>query len=143
MPPFHLAFSVTDLSQAEHFYAGLLQCAVGRRSERWIDFNFFGHQITAHLSPETNVSAPVNGVDGDAVPIRHFGVVLKGRDWHALKDRLEQAGTDFLIAPKLRFEGKAGEQGTFFLTDPSGNALEFKTFADMDRLFDPGLEPHA
>ncbi|MGF1606346.1 MAG: VOC family protein [Rhodothalassiaceae bacterium] len=142
MPPFHLAFPVDDLAAAERFYAGLLGCRVGRRSDSWIDFDFFGHQITAHLSPDA-LAAPTNAVDGDAVPVRHFGAVLDRPDWQALADRLDAAGIAFLIAPKLRFEGQAGEQGTFFVRDPAGNALEFKTFKDKARLFDAGEPDHA
>lgn len=135
MPPFHLAFAVDDLEQAEAFYAGLLGCRLGRRSTRWIDFNFHGHQITAHLKLGDRGPLCENPVDGDAVPVPHFGVVLRGAEWHALADRLKRAGADFILEPKLRFAGKVGEQGTFFVRDPAGNALEFKMFADMDRLF--------
>ncbi|MBK5921682.1 glyoxalase [Rhodothalassium salexigens] len=142
--PFHLAFPVDDLKAAEGFYAGLLQCAVGRRSDAWIDFNFFGHQITAHLSPDACRDVASNGVDGDRVPVRHFGVVLDWPDWEALARRLDEAGVAFLIDPHVRFEGRAGEQGTFFVRDPAGNALEFKTFRDRANLFDPGAcDDHA
>jgi len=143
MPPFHLAFPVDDLTAAEQFYAGLLHCAVGRRSDTWIDFNFFGHQITAHLKPEAVKPAQANAVDGDAVPVRHFGAVLPGEAWRALADRLAAAGVAFLIEPRLRFEGKPGEQGTFFVADPAGNALEFKTFKDLTLLFEAGGDSHA
>mgnify|MGYP005848952197 CR=1 FL=1 len=142
--PFHLAFPVDDLAAAERFYAGLLGCRVGRRSRRWIDFDFFGHQITAHLSPEECREAKANAVDGKDVPVRHFGVVLDWLDWEALAEKLKAAGVEFVIAPYVRFEGKPGEQGTFFLRDPAGNALEFKTFRDRGRLFDPGArDDHA
>lgn len=142
--PFHLAFPVDDLAAAEGFYAGLLGCRVGRRSPRWIDFDFFGHQITAHLSPEECRPAEANPVDGKKVPVRHFGAVLDWPDWEALADKLKAANIAFVIAPYVRFEGKPGEQGTFFLRDPAGNALEFKTFRDPDRLFDPGArDDHA
>ena len=134
-PPFHLAFPVDDLEQAREFYAGELRCPVGRESDRWIDFDFFGHQITAHLS-ETGQSADANLVDGDAVPVRHFGAVLPWDEWQALAARLAERALDFLIEPKIRFEGQAGEQGTFFVRDPAGNALEFKSFKDPARLFD-------
>jgi len=135
MPPFHLAFPVTDLGAAERFYADLLGCPIGRRSERWIDFDFFGHQITAH-----RVDAPVgetaeNPVDGDAVPVRHFGVVLPWERWEALAEALSEAGVEFLVRPRVRFAGQPGEQGTFFVRDPSGNALEMKSFRDPSRLF--------
>ncbi|GAB4121471.1 MAG: VOC family protein [Rhodothalassiaceae bacterium] len=138
--PFHLAFPVDDLAAAEAFYAGLLGCRIGRRSARWIDFDFFGHQITAHLRPEDCIASASNGVDGDAVPVRHFGAILAFPEWEALSERLRAAGMAFLIAPKIRFRGKAGEQGTFFIRDPAGNALEFKAFRDMEMIFAPGGE---
>lgn len=142
--PFHLAFPVDDLAAAERFYAGLLGCRVGRRSPRWIDFDFFGHQITAHLSPEECRPAEANAVDGKDVPVRHFGAVLDWPDWETLADKLKAANIEFVIAPYIRFGGKPGEQGTFFLRDPAGNALEFKTFRDRSRLFDPGArDDHA
>lgn len=133
-PPFHLAFPVDDLEEARGFFAGVLRCPVGRESDRWIDFDFFGHQITAHLSPE-QASQAHNPVDGDAVPVRHFGAVLPWAEWEALAERLRAAGQDFLIDPKVRFRGQSGEQGTFFVRDPAGNALEFKSFRDPARLF--------
>ncbi|MCA9545321.1 MAG: VOC family protein [Myxococcales bacterium] len=137
MPPFHLAFPVADIEATRAFYAGRLGCVVGREAERWIDFDFFGHQISAHLRPEALRPAgdPTNPVDGDAVPVRHFGAVLPWPEWEALAARLEAAGVAFLIAPRVRFAGKVGEQGTFFVQDPSGNALEFKSFRDESRLF--------
>ena len=137
MPPFHLAFPVRDLSATRAFYAGLLGCPVGREAERWIDFDFFGHQISAHLRPEALRPAgdPTNPVDGDAVPVRHFGAVLPWPTWEALGERLKAEGAAFLIEPRIRFAGEVGEQGTFFLQDPSGNALEFKSFRDPSRLF--------
>lgn len=142
--PFHLAFPVHDLGAAEGFYAGLLGCGIGRRSAKWIDFDFFGNQITAHLRPEACHPASTNPVDGDAVPVRHFGAVLDWPAWQALADRLAAAGQAFIIAPHVRFRGKPGEQGTFFLADPAGNALEFKTFRDMGKLFEPGApDDHA
>ncbi|MFQ5347748.1 MAG: VOC family protein [Rhodothalassiaceae bacterium] len=142
--PFHLAFPVDDLAAAEKFYTGTLGCRIGRRAPHWIDFDFFGHQITAHLRPEECRAAATNPVDGDAVPVRHFGAVLAWADWDALTARLEAAGIDFLIRPHIRFRGKAGEQGTFFIRDPAGNALEFKTFRDRERLFAPGkADDHA
>lgn len=134
-PPFHLAFPVRDLAEADAFYAGLLGCPRGRRSDAWIDYDFFGHQIVAHLAPGECARIATSAVDGKAVPVRHFGVVMDPGAWRALADRLEAAGAAFLIAPTLRFEGQSGEQGTFFIADPSGNALEFKCFRDMGRLF--------
>ena len=134
MTPFHLAFPVNDLEAARGFYAGLLGCRVGRESTRWIDFDFFGHQITAHLSDEAT-AVRANDVDGDAVPVRHFGAVLTMSEWNALAERLRESGVDFLIEPHVRFRGEVGEQATLFIRDPAGNALEFKAFADPARLF--------
>lgn len=134
MPPFHLAFPVTDLDAARSFYSGLLGCRVGREDARWIDFDFFGHQITAHLVDRSE-SAGSNAVDGDEVPSRHFGAILDWAAWHALADRLRDAGVQFRIAPRIRFAGEVGEQATFFLDDPSGNAIELKSFKDPSRIF--------
>ena len=133
--PFHLAIPVDDLAKAEAFYGDVFGCAEGRRSEQWIDYNFFGHQLVAHMAPEECARAATNTVDGKAVPTRHFGVVLEKDDWQALADRLQERGVDFIIEPGVRFEGKPGEQGTFFLLDPAGNALEFKYFDDLSQLF--------
>lgn len=134
VPPFHLAFPVDDLAAARRFYGDVLGCAEGRSSDEWIDFDFYGHQIVAHLSGNTGDKAS-NAVDGHDVPVPHFGLVLSMKDWRALADRLEAADTDFVIAPTIRFAGKPGEQATMFLRDPAGNALEFKGFADMAQLF--------
>ncbi len=133
--PFHLAIPVTDLDSADDFYCGTLGCGKGRTSERWIDLDFFGHQVTLHLVDADAATVASNPVDGDAVPARHFGVVLAMHEWRELAGKLEAAGTEFLIAPKTRFEGEVGEQATMFLTDPSGNALEFKSFRDPTQLF--------
>jgi uncharacterized protein len=133
--PFHLALPVTDLGTAEEFYCGLLGCAKGRTASRWIDLNFFGHQLTLHLVDAGDVEAPVNPVDGDAVPARHFGIVLKMAVWQSLATRLEDAGCKFLISPRIRFKGEVGEQATLFILDPCGNAIEFKSFADEAKLF--------
>ena len=135
MQPFHLALPVDDLNHARAFYGGLLGCREGRSAPKWIDFDFFHHQLSVHLRPEACAAAQTNPVDGDNIPVRHFGVVLPWADWAALHARLSEAGVAFLLAPKIRFVGEPGEQGTFFLTDPAGNALEFKTFRDMTRLF--------
>ncbi|MFZ5790234.1 MAG: VOC family protein [Pseudomonadota bacterium] len=135
MPPFHLAFPVADLDATRAFYEGLLGCRVGRTDPSWIDFDFFGHQISAHLKPEETAQARTNAVDGDQVPVRHFGAILGWEDWHRLADRLKAAGATFLIEPHVRFKGEVGEQATFFILDPSGNALEFKSFRDMSRVF--------
>jgi extradiol dioxygenase family protein len=133
--PFHLAFPVSSLADARAFYGGLLGCPEGRSSAHWIDFDFFGHQIVAHLAPE-NVGRPiVNPVDGDDVPVPHFGVVLSMDDWHALAERLKAANVRFVIEPHIRFKGEVGEQATMFFHDPCGNALEFKALADLGQLF--------
>ena len=134
--PFHLALPVSNLAEAEAFYCELLGCSKGRTASRWVDLNFFGHQVTLHLVDDGATDTPVhNSVDGDAVPCRHFGVVMSMHDWRTLAQRLEQADCEFLISPKIRFEGEIGEQATLFLHDPSGNALEFKGFADATQLF--------
>jgi len=135
LPPFHLAFPVTSLANARAFYGELLGCPEGRSSEDWVDFDFHGHQIVAHLAPEEARPASAHDVDGDAVPVRHFGLVLPMPDWEALADRLRAAGTRFVIEPHVRFRGQPGEQATMFLLDPCGNALEFKAFADPAKLF--------
>jgi extradiol dioxygenase family protein len=134
-PPFHLAFPVRDLAATRAFYAGLFGCAVGRESDRWIDFDFFGHQITAHLIDETDDASTSNPVDGDDVPVRHFGAILEWDAWHALAERLRAAGARFSIDPRIRFQGEVGEQATFFLRDPSDNAIEMKSFKDPSRIF--------
>jgi len=133
-PLFHLAFPVTDLAKTRAFYVDVLGCGVGRTSPRWIDFDFFGHQITCHLVARMPEVA-TNPVDGKQVPASHFGAILPWSDWHVLADRLQAANTDFLIEPYIRFRGEPGEQATLFLTDPSGNGLEFKSFKDPERVF--------
>ena len=135
LPPFHLAFPVHDLDAARAFYGELLGCPEGRSDARWIDFDFFGHQIVAHLSPEAKPRAHTNPVDGHDVPVPHFGAVLPMEEWRALAERLEAAGTDFVIAPTVRFAGEPGEQATMFFLDPSGNALEIKAMRDPAKLF--------
>ncbi|HLW12964.1 MAG TPA: VOC family protein [Casimicrobiaceae bacterium] len=135
LQPFHLAFPVTSLENARAFYGDLLDCPEGRSSPEWVDFDFFGHQLVAHLAPDEVSRAGVNAVDGDDVPVRHFGVVLTMDDWHALSKRLKAAGTNFIIEPHIRFKGEVGEQATMFFLDPCGNALEFKAFKDIGRLF--------
>lgn len=134
-PPFHLAFPVTSLARARAFYGELLGCPEGRSSEHWVDFDFHGHQIVAHLAPDEVRATATGEVDGDAVPVRHFGLVLTMDNWQALAERLRAAGTRFIIEPHVRFVGQPGEQATMFLLDPCGNALEFKAFADPRRLF--------
>ena len=135
MRPFHLAFPVHDLALARSFYRDILGCGEGRSSDHWIDFDFFGHQIVAHLSPDAKAVTHTNPVDGHDVPVPHFGVVLEWQTWHALVERLRAGGVHFVIEPYVRFAGQVGEQATFFLYDPSGNALEFKAFRDPSRLF--------
>ncbi len=133
--PFHLAFPVKDLQETLIFYTEILGCSTGRTSDQWIDFNLYGHQVVAHLSPEEAGLAARNDVDGDQVPVRHFGVVLTMEQWEDLTERLKQKQIDFIIEPHVRFRDQPGEQATMFFLDPSGNALEFKAFKDMDRLF--------
>ncbi len=135
MPPFHLAFPVTSLAEARAFYGALLGCPEGRSSEAWVDFDLHGHQIVAHLAPEECARAATNRVDGDAVPVRHFGLVLPMDAWRALAARLRAAGVAFLVEPHVRFEGQPGEQATMFFLDPSGNAIEMKAFEDPKQLF--------
>jgi len=133
--PFHLAFPVHDLAEARRFYGELLGCPEGRSDSAWVDFDLFGHQIVAHLQPGLAARPHHNPVDGHDVPVPHFGVVLTMADWEALAARLRAAGVRFVIEPTIRFKGKVGEQATMFFLDPSGNALEFKAFADPSRLF--------
>jgi extradiol dioxygenase family protein len=135
IPPFHLAFPVTDIAEARQFFGETLGCKEGRSAPRWVDFDFFGHQISAHLREESNTPAPTNSVDGDTVPVRHFGLILPWSDWESLCERLRSKGASFLIQPKIRFAGKPGEQGTMFVHGPSGNTLEFKTFRDFENIF--------
>ncbi|MBT9597314.1 MAG: VOC family protein [Vitreoscilla sp.] len=132
---FHLAFPVHDLEKARAFYGGLLGCPEGRSSPNWIDFNFHGHQIVAHLAPDECGHRHTSPVDGEDVPVRHFGAVLAMADWEALAGRLRAAGVPFIIEPQVRFAGQVGEQATMFFLDPSGNALEFKAFADIGQVF--------
>ena len=133
-PPFHLAFTVSDLVRTPDFYESLLGCSPGRRSPSWIDFDFFGHQITLHLG-HTHPPPSHNEVDAHRVPVPHFGVVLPWGQWHDLVDRLKGFGVRFTIDPYIRFRGKIGEQATFFIVDPSGNNLEFKSFKNPETLF--------
>ena len=133
--PFHLAFPVDDLQKAREFYGELLGCPEGRSSESWVDFNFYGHQLVAHLAPELAGENKSNAVDGKDVPVRHFGVVLDWHEWHELSDKLKNAGIRFIIDPYIRFAGQTGEQATMFFYDPSGNALEFKSFKDKSKIF--------
>ena len=133
--PFHLAFAVTSLANARSFYGDLLGCPEGRSSPEWVDFDLYGHQIVAHLSPAEAGHRATSAVDGDDVPVRHFGVVLPMAEWDHLAERLRAAGTRFVIEPHVRFKGQVGEQATMFFLDPCGNALEFKAFAHLSQLF--------
>jgi extradiol dioxygenase family protein len=135
LPPFHLAFPVDDLAAARRFYGELLRCPEGRSAEDWVDFNLYGHQIVAHLAPGPVRRKATNPVDGENVPVPHFGVVLPIDEWKGLAERLVEADADFVIPPTVRFEGQPGEQATMFLLDPAGNALEFKAMADPANLF--------
>ncbi len=133
-PRFHLAFPVRDLDEARRFYGGLLGCPEGRSSPEWVDFDFHGHQIVAHLC-EQRVDSAVNEVDGENVPVRHFGLILAIAEWEAVTAKLRNAQVEFIIEPQIRFQGQAGEQATCFFLDPSGNALELKAFADEAMIF--------
>ncbi len=135
LPAFHLAFPVHDLQQARDFYRGLLGCREGRSTDHWVDFDFFGHQIVAHLVPQARAQAGDSVVDDHQVPIPHFGIVLPMPQWRELAERLRAGGLRFQMEPQIRFAGQVGEQATMFFLDPSGNALEIKGFADLDKLF--------
>ena len=135
LPPFHLAFPVHDLAAARAFYGGLLGCPEGRSADDWVDFDFYGHQIVAHLAPDSTPRGHSNPVDGHDVPVPHFGAVLPMEQWERLAARLEAAATRFVIAPNVRFRGQPGEQATMFFLDPSGNAIEIKAMRDPANLF--------
>ena len=139
-PRFHLAFPVDDLEAARRFYGEVLGCPQGRESDHWIDFDFLGHQIVAHLAPEECHAAKTGAVDGKPVPVRHFGLILDWDQFDPLAERLRRAGTPFIIDPYVRFAGKAGEQKTMFVQDPAGNALEFKAFRDDAMVFATQLD---
>ena len=134
-PLFHLAFPVKDIAEARRFYGGLLGCSEGRSSDAWVDFDFYGHQLVAHLAPEECGHKATSAVDDHEVPVRHFGAILPMGEWEALATRLKSANIEFVIEPYVRFKGEVGEQATMFFLDPSGNALEFKSFADMSQVF--------
>ncbi len=135
MPRFHLAFPVDDLLKARAFYAGVLGCREGRSGDTWVDFDLYGHQIVAHLAPAPRPIETWSQVDDDDIPVPHFGTILSLNDWQTLADRLRAAGVRFIREPGIRFRGEKGEQWTLFLLDPSGNALEFKAFSSIDRIF--------
>ena len=134
-PRFHLAIPVHDLQAARDFYGGILGCAEGRSSDHWVDFDFEGHQLVAHLSPNDCQPVQASAVDGKEVPVRHFGLILEWERWEELAVILTDHDVRFVIEPYVRFENEPGEQGTMFVLDPSGNALEFKTFKDFDQIF--------
>jgi hypothetical protein len=133
--PFHLAFPIKDIETTRAFFGDLLGCEIGRFTDKWIDFNFFGHQLSAHVKPEELAQAHANIVDGKNVPVRHFGAILEWKQWHDLADKLAAKGIEFVIEPYIRFKGEVGEQATMFFLDPSGNALEFKAFKDTSQIF--------
>ena len=137
--PFHLAIPVRDIEETRAFYCDVMGFSVGRDAEKWIDFNFYGHQVSFHLKPEAVKKSlkdrPTNVVDGKDVPTTHFGVILAWDQWHALADKLRAHNTEFIIEPYVRFKGATGEQATMFFLDPSGNALEFKAFKDTTQIF--------
>ena len=133
--PFHLAIPITDIHQAHNWYTNILDCTVGRQSEEWVDFNFFGHQLVAHLVSVKEDGTSTNPVDGEDVPSRHFGIIMQIEDWKGLIQHLKEKKIKFLIQPQIRFKGKAGEQSTFFILDPFGNALEFKAFQNDSQIY--------
>lgn len=134
LPNFHLAIPVNNISETKEFYCNLLGCETGREAEKWVDFNFFGHQLSAHLKPEETSQISANQVDGKSVPVRHFGAILDWQDWHNLAEKLT-GKVNFIIEPYIRFAGEIGEQATMFFLDPSNNALEFKSFKDRAEIF--------
>lgn len=133
--PFHLAFPIRDIEETRAFYGELLGCDIGRSTDKWIDFDFFGHQLSAHIKPEELAMATTNSVDGKNVPVRHFGAILPWTEWHTLADKLKDNEVEFVIEPYIRFKGEVGEQATMFFLDPCGNALEFKSFQDPSQIF--------
>ena len=134
MRPFHLAFPVDDLEKTREFYINILGCREGRSSDRWIDFDMYGHQVVAHLIDKVE-KEQTKPVEGDDDPASHFGVILDMEDWESLSERLKSSGMNFIIEPHIRFKGEAGEQATMFFLDPCGNALEFKAFKSDDMIF--------
>ena len=135
LQPFHLAFPVHDLTEAKEFYTKVLGCTLGRSSEHWIDFNLFGHQVVAHLNLDELAKTKTSNVDDKEVPVRHFGIILEWEKWHQFSAELKNKGVEFIIEPYIRFKGEIGEQATMFFLDPSGNALEFKSFKDPEMVF--------
>ena len=135
LSPFHLAFPVNNIAETKKFFVDIIGCSIGRQSENWIDFDFFGHQISAHLNPKINNITPTNIVDNDNIPVRHFGLVVPWKEWHKLVGRFKAKKIQFQIKPHIRFKRSVGEQATLFILDPSGNAIEFKSFKDEKMLF--------
>lgn len=133
--PFHLAIPISDIESTRQFYCDILGCKTGRITDTWVDFDFFGHQLSAHVKPEELATVKTNTVDGEEIPVRHFGIVLDRKDWDALKLKLSEHSVEFMIGPVIRFQNKTGEQATFFISDPSGNVLEFKAFKSNRQLF--------
>ena len=133
--PFHLAFPINDINETKSFYKKILGCKIGREDLKWVDFDFFGHQLSAHVKPDELKNTKKNAVDGKDVPVRHFGVILEWEAWHSLSEKLKENNISFIIEPYIRFEGEIGEQATMFFLDPSGNALEFKSFKDPEQIF--------
>ena len=133
--PFHLAFPINDIEETKSFYKKHFYCEIGREDKKWVDFDFYGHQLSAHLRPEELKNTKKNSVDGKDVPVRHFGVILEWETWHQLSSKLKENDIDFIIDPYIRFKGEVGEQATMFFLDPSGNALEFKSFKDSSQVF--------
>ena len=133
--PFHLAFPINDINETKSFYKKILGCKIGREDVKWVDFDFFGHQLSAHVKPDELKNTKKNAVDGKDVPVRHFGVILEWEAWHSLSEKLKNNNISFIIEPYIRFEGEIGEQATMFFLDPSGNALEFKSFKDPEQIF--------
>ncbi|MFL2988645.1 glyoxalase [bacterium] len=133
--PFHLAFPVNDIEKAKQWYIDVLGCSIGRESTRWVDFNFFGHQISAHLVENTISIQQINSVDNKDIPVRHFGIILNDSEWKKLANKFAKINLDFLVSPYTRFEGEIGEQSTMFIKDPSGNVIEFKSFKNNNNIF--------
>lgn len=136
MRPFHLAFPVYDIQKTIDWYVSYLNCSVGRKSKRWVDFNFYGHQISAHLIDKKNKKDKINLVDGKKIPSRHFGIILEMNDWKNLVTYLNEKKINYVIKPNIRFKGQTGEQATFFIKDPSNNVLEFKAFQNDNKIFE-------
>lgn len=136
MRPFHLAFPVYDIKKTIDWYVSYLNCSIGRKSKRWVDFNFYGHQISAHLIDQKNKKDKINLVDGKKIPSRHFGIILEMNDWKNLVTYLNEKKINYVIKPNIRFKGQTGEQATFFIKDPSNNVLEFKAFQNDNKIFE-------